>query len=78
LRITDDSDPDFEQVQSKWYYEFAVKKDVEMFIGLHQEDERIQGVASRRPFIDTGVCVIRVNEDETFELVNYNTITKER
>jgi hypothetical protein len=55
-----------DQVVSKWYYELEVIKDQEMFIGLHQEDERIQGVIDRRPFIDMGLCIIKVDENNEF------------
>ena len=72
LRIRDEVDKDFEQVISKWYYELNFDETTKIFIGLHQEDERIQGVIQRRPFIDVGLTILRVNEDETLTLVEYN------
>jgi len=65
LRVTDTATT-LDQVVSKWYYELEVIKDQEMFIGLHQEDERIQGVIDRRPFIDMGLCIIKVDENNEF------------
>jgi len=65
LRVTD-TVTTLDQVVSKWYYELEVIKDQEMFIGLHQEDERIQGVIDRRPFIDMGLCIIKVDENNEF------------
>ena len=35
LRLTDNLDPQYEQVVSKWYYELTLYCDQEMFIGLH-------------------------------------------
>ena len=35
LRLTDDQDPTFEQVVSKWYYEFEIESEQELFIGIH-------------------------------------------
>ena len=66
LLVADSEDPSFEQVISKWYYELDLDYEQEVFIGLHQEDERISGVVERRPFIDVGVTVIRVNEEGGF------------
>lgn len=78
LRIRDEVDKDFEQVISKWYYELNFDETTKIFIGLHQEDERIQGVIQRRPFIDVGLTILRVNEDETLTLVEYNQFSRER
>jgi len=35
-------------------------------------------VIDLRPFIDIGVSLIRINEDETFELVDYLPLVKDR
>lgn len=78
LRITDEQDSSSEYVTSKWYYELELQEAAEMFIGVHQEDERIQGVITRRPFIDCGICVIRVEEDGTFHLVDFEKLGRER
>lgn len=46
--------PENEPVISKWCYKFDLNQKSKIVIGLHQEDVRIVGVASRRPFIDMG------------------------
>lgn len=71
LRMTDSENSEFEQVVSKWYYELIVHSQQEIFIGLHQEDERIQGVIDRRPFIDAGLSVVKMDEDEGYVLHDY-------
>ena len=78
MRITDIEDPAFEHGISKWYYELNVETEMEMFIGLHQEDERIQGVVKRRPFIDVGVSLIKVSDDDNFELVDFGAMSRDR
>jgi len=35
-------------------------------------------VIDLRPFIDIGVTLIKVNEDESFDLVNYLHLVKDR
>ena len=45
---------------------------------MHQEDERIHGVIDQRPFIEIGVTVIKVMDDETFELVDYIPMSRDR
>jgi len=62
LRVVD-SKTNNDSVVSKWYYELVVDKEQEIFVGLHQEDERIQCVLDRRPFIDMGLSVIKVTEE---------------
>jgi hypothetical protein len=49
-----------------------------MFIGLHQEDERIHGVVKRRPFIDCTIAVLKKNDDESMQLVDYKPLCRER
>lgn len=43
---------------------------VNLFVGVHQEDERIVGVKERRPFIDIGIAIIKV-DDGKFTLQGY-------
>jgi hypothetical protein len=77
LRVTDNQ-TGYDSVISKWYYELVVNDEVEMFIGLHQEDERIQGVLDRRPFIDMGLSVMRLDEDLGPQLHDYIPLGKDR
>jgi calpain-15 len=41
LRVRDQEDPSQETVLSKWYYELEVEEPTNIYIGVHQEDERI-------------------------------------
>ena len=36
-----------------------ISEPTKIFIGIHQEDERIQGVLARRPYLDIGVAVLK-------------------
>jgi calpain-15 len=80
IRITEkDNEEASEQVLSKWFYEFSVDEATEMFIGIHQEDDRKQGVSNRRPFIDVGLCIMKVNEDDgSLDLKDYNKLSRDR
>ena len=77
LKVVDNK-TGYDSVASKWYYELDVHKEQEIFVGLHQEDERIQGVLDRRPFIDMGLAVIRVDEDTGLQLHEYIPLSKDR
>lgn len=55
---------------SKWYYSFTVTKEhSRLFIAVHQEDERINGVLLRRPYLDVGIVLLRRTKDDV-ELVD--------
>ena len=45
-------------VVSKWYYEIESKADTKVYIGVHQEDERIYGVSEKRPYVDLSIAVL--------------------
>jgi len=77
LRVVD-TKTNNDSVVSKWYYELDVENEQEIFVGLHQEDERIQCVLDRRPFIDMGLSVIRVTEGQGLELHEYIPFSKDR
>jgi hypothetical protein len=34
-----------------------------IIIGLHQEDERTEGVLPKRPYIDFGIAVLRMDQE---------------
>lgn len=40
-----------------------------MIIGLHQEDERITGVLPRRPYIDFGMAVLKMEQEAGSSLI---------
>lgn len=51
----DNTDPDW--VVSKFYYTFTVTEACNVMIGLHQEDERIEG-ADKRPMTDLAFAIL--------------------
>lgn len=59
IRYNDVNDPDNEVVVSKWFYALEVPEKSHVIIGLHQEDERIQGTLPRRGYLDAGVCLLK-------------------
>ncbi len=44
---------------SKWFYALEVPARTHVFIGLHQEDERQQGILPRRPYLDAGLTLMK-------------------
>ena len=72
IRYNDENDPLNEIVVSKWFYALEVPRKTHVIIGLHQEDERIEGVTPKRPYIDFGVAILkREIESGTTSLVDY-------
>ena len=47
-----------EWVVPRWYYILESETDCDVVLGIHQDDERIYGVESRRPYIDVGIVVL--------------------
>lgn len=63
---------------SKFFYTFEVEEENDITIGLHQEDERIQGAHLRRN-MDIGFVILKVDEDEdTVEFHDYCNFSRER
>mmetsp|Transcript_3680 Transcript_3680/g.3608 ORF Transcript_3680/g.3608 Transcript_3680/m.3608 type:complete len:416 (-) Transcript_3680:276-1523(-) len=62
IRYNDINDPDNEVVVSKWFYALEVPARTHLVVGLHQEDERIEGVLPRRPYLDFGMAIIKRGE----------------
>lgn len=52
-----------EQVISKWFYYLTVPEACKLFIGVHQEDERIMGAKVKRSNLDLGIVVMKAGED---------------
>lgn len=44
IRYNDINDPDNELVVSKWFYALEIPSKTHLIVGLHQEDERMEGV----------------------------------
>ena len=70
IRFYDVNDTDNEIVASKWIYALEVPVKTHVVIGLHQEDERIEGTLPRRPYIDMG-CVILKREVDSGSQLHY-------
>jgi len=51
-------------VASKWFYAINVPKKTHLFVGIHQEDERIEGVLPRRPYMDVGLAILKMDPTE--------------
>lgn len=57
---------------SKFYYTFEVEDDeVEVVIGIHQEDKRVLG-ANLRGYLDTNIVILKRDEDDPDELEYYD------
>lgn len=45
-------------VRSKYYYDLFVDQKQRILLGLHQEDERIQDIIKRKPYMAIGVAIL--------------------
>lgn len=63
---------------SKWFYGLELQSKSHVVFGLHQEDDRIIGVSDRRPYIDMGFALLRKNEQEQTELVEFKDYAMDR
>jgi len=64
-------------VRSKYFYELSVQQKQRVLIGVHQEDERIQDVINRKPYMAIGVAIL-LKSDHGLELVYMKEFTSER
>jgi len=69
IRFADTENPTVEVVQSKWIYALEVPKKTHIIIALHQEDERNEGVLPRRPYLDFGLAVLKMEQESGSQLV---------
>ncbi len=77
VRVQDMDNPDIEVVFSKWYYAVEVAERTQIVITVHQEDERIDYVQGRRPYLDMGIAILRKSGD-AIDLVELRDLTTER
>ena len=77
IRVQDNEDPNIEIVLSKWYYSIEIEERTQIIIGLHQEDERIEGVILKRPYLDIGLAVLKKDKD-LLELIELRDLVNER
>lgn len=59
LRYADVTEPDNEVVVSKWIYALEVPTKTHLVVGVHQEDERIEGTQPRRAYLDLGLAILK-------------------
>ena len=78
IKIQEIDDPDIEVTLSKWYYSMEVVEKTKIVISVHQEDERISGVALHRPYLDIGIAVMRRENNGLVSLVGYVDFKFER
>lgn len=55
-----------------------LQEKTKVIIGIHQEDERIQGVMSRRPYLDVGLIILRKSNDGSVTLHEVREMQFER
>lgn len=55
---------------SKWIYTITPKRSCRVYIGIHQDDERIYGVELTRPYLDIGMLIL-INEGEDLSLLEF-------
>ncbi len=77
IRVQDIDDPNVEIVISKWYYSIDLHETTKIFIGLHQEDERVKGVIHRRPYMDVSLAILRRTQDGV-DLIDLKDFVQDR
>lgn len=78
IKIQEIDDPDIEITLSKWYYSMEIMDKTKVVISLHQEDERVAGVALNRPYLDISLVVLRRLRNNQVELVDFADFKFER
>ena len=68
---------DVECIRSEYYYTLRVNQPTRVFIGVHQEDERILGVEQKRPYLDLGLVLLSQKEGK-MKLCNRTPNVSER
>lgn len=69
IRFQDSENTTVEVVQSKWIYALDVPKKSHVILTLVQEDERIEGVLPRRPYIDVSLAILKMDKEQGSELL---------
>ena len=78
IRVQDAEDPNVEVVVSKWFYSIDLPERVRLFIGIHQEDERLVGVSSKRQYMDIGIIILKRLNDGTITITGKKDFTIDR
>lgn len=71
LRYSDPENLTFESVISKWVYALDVPTKSHVVLSICQEDERIKGVKPKKPYLDIGLAILKIDKEEGSSLVNY-------
>jgi calpain-15 len=64
IRYPDEENLTVEVVQSKWVYALDVPTKSHIIVTLVQEDERITGVMPKKPNVDMGIAVLKIDKEE--------------
>ena len=64
--------------KSQVYYSVQVAEDTNLIITLQQEDERDIGVIHCRNYMDIGLFILQLQEDNTFEILSFKDLSIER
>ena len=79
IRYTDALDPhNHEIVASKWLYALEVPSKTHVVIGLHQEDERIEGTLPKRAYLDAGLAILKRSAPDGTSLFLYKNYSTSR
>jgi len=66
------------QVRCKSFYELTVTSRQKVLIGIHQEDERIQEVIKRKPYIAVGIAILKKLPNNALDLQFIKDFSNER
>ena len=78
IKIQEIDDPNIEITLSKWYYSLEIVEKTKVILSLHQEDERVAGVAVSRPYLDISLAVLKRLNNNSVELVDFIDFKFER
>ena len=70
IRVKESEGSDREKVMTKFFYKLHVSETTNVFITMHQDDEKVFG-GDRRKNIDMACFVLKYEGDEELDLVGY-------
>lgn len=59
------------RVTAQWYYTVTAERPTKVFVGLHQNDERMLGVEKTRGYLDLGITIVVREPDGRLSLIRY-------
>ena len=73
IRVEEELYPENSIVMSRWNYKLKISKPTHIIIGVHQEDERSQGIVAdhniQRSYLDVGLSILRQDSNGNLQLV---------